>query len=123
MRESNVPKRLWDYGIKHAARIGHFIPKQRPEGRTPLEAVTGDTPDISEYLDFDFYDLVWYHPHTHPSISTDSGELARWIGVAHRVESDMYYWLLLVSGIQVSSTTVQHVTRDDMLDRSITAKI
>ena len=80
MRESNVPKRLWDYGIKHAARIGYFIPKQRLEGRSSWEAVTGDTPDISEYLDFGFYDLVWYHPHTHPSISTDSGELARWIG-------------------------------------------
>ena len=52
MRESNVPKRLWDYGIKHAAMIGHFISKQRLEGMTPWEAVTGNTPDVSEYLDF-----------------------------------------------------------------------
>jgi hypothetical protein len=25
------------------------------ERRTPLEIITGDTPDISEYVDFDFY--------------------------------------------------------------------
>ena len=29
-------------------------------GRTPLEEVTGKTPDISEYLDFGFYDYVWF---------------------------------------------------------------
>ena len=29
--------------------------------RTPImEQVTGETPDISEYLDFGFYDWVWY---------------------------------------------------------------
>jgi hypothetical protein len=26
------------------------------EGRTPIEQITGETPDISEYLDFGFYD-------------------------------------------------------------------
>jgi hypothetical protein len=29
-------------------------------GRTGHEEVTGDMPDISEYVDFDFYDWVWY---------------------------------------------------------------
>ena len=27
----------------------------------PIESVTGETTDISEYLDFGFYDSVWYH--------------------------------------------------------------
>ena len=30
------------------------------EGRTPIEQVTGETPNISEYLDFSFYDWVQY---------------------------------------------------------------
>ena len=29
-------------------------------GRTPLEIITGDTLDISEFLDFGFYDWCWY---------------------------------------------------------------
>jgi hypothetical protein len=28
--------------------------------RPALECITGDTIDISEWLDFDFYNLVWY---------------------------------------------------------------
>jgi hypothetical protein len=27
--------------------------------RTGYEEVTGQTPDINEWLDFEFYDLVW----------------------------------------------------------------
>ena len=123
MRESSVPKRLWDYGVKHASKIGQFIPKNKLDGWTPWQSVTGNTPDISEYLDFDFYDLVWYFPSAHPSISAKAGELARWIGVAHRIGSDMCYWLMPKSGVAVSNTTVQHVTRDDMLDPNIQQEI
>jgi hypothetical protein len=30
------------------------------EGRCPLERIAGKTVDISEYLDFSFYNWVWY---------------------------------------------------------------
>ena len=30
------------------------------KGWTSLDKVTGETPDISEYLDFGFYDYVWF---------------------------------------------------------------
>ena len=29
-------------------------------GVIPLEQVTDETPDVSEYLDFRFYNMVWY---------------------------------------------------------------
>ena len=29
-------------------------------GWTPIERITGDTPDVSEYIDFGFYDWVVY---------------------------------------------------------------
>ena len=29
------------------------------QGRTPLEALTGETPDISQYLDFGLYARIW----------------------------------------------------------------
>ena len=32
----------------------------RIDGGIPLENLTGETQDISEYLDFGFYDRVWY---------------------------------------------------------------
>ena len=30
------------------------------QGHTPFGHLTGETPDISEYLDFGFWDHVWY---------------------------------------------------------------
>ena len=48
---------------------------------TPIESVTGETVDISEYLDFGLYDQVWYHE------NAGIGErlLGRWLGVYHSV--------------------------------------
>ena len=76
------------------------------QGRTPLEALTGETPDVSQYLDFGLYDRVWF--------KYDAGlvetKLARFPGVSHQVRSLMSYWVLPASGIPMSCTTVQRVT-------------
>ena len=55
----NFLSRVWDFGIKHAEK-GHTddIVNQNKFCRMTFEAVTGEIPDISEYVDFDFYDLV-----------------------------------------------------------------
>ena len=60
---NRVPKKLWDYGIVWISEIHsmtHTSTGNRLKGAIPLEQVTGDTVDISEYLDFGFYDKVWY---------------------------------------------------------------
>lgn len=118
-----VPERVWDFGLKHAAEILQIIPRNSLDGRTGREAVTGKTPDISEYCDFDFWDLIWYFPGVHPSIAQDNRVLGRWLGVSHRIGSDMCYWVMGVDGIPIAETTVQHVTRDDLLDNDIKAQI
>ena len=70
-----VPRRLWCFGLEHQARLMNFIPRGRNE-QSGYEMITGKTPDISEYLDFDFYDLVWYWRQPHPSLSEHDCELA-----------------------------------------------
>ena len=72
------------------------------EGRTPLEIITGETPDISEYVDFDFYDWVLYCS----NVGLEEVEVARWLGVLHRVRRMTSYWLLPISGIPISATTM-----------------
>ena len=61
---------------------------------TEMENVTGKTPDISEYCDFDFYYLVWYHPGLHTNFNDENRALGRWLGVYRRIGSDMCYWAL-----------------------------
>jgi len=58
MQQQGVPKRLWDYRLVWASEIMNRM--ARGDGRTPYEIITGNTPDISEWLDFNFYDWCWY---------------------------------------------------------------
>ena len=60
MYKTNCPARLWSYGLQHVAAIMNRTASNAGnlKGRTPLELITGETPDISEYLDFGFYDRV-----------------------------------------------------------------
>ena len=58
IRSTGCSTRLWDYGMKHDAELlSRIAPKY---GRPPLENLAGYTINISEYLEFDFYDPVWY---------------------------------------------------------------
>ena len=66
--------------------------------RTPIEAVTGETPDISEYVYFDSYDLVWHHTGKHPIVSKEYQSLGLWIRVECRVGSDMSYCIMQIFG-------------------------
>ena len=108
----------------HQAKIRQFLPPDNLRGRTAIENVTGRTSDISEYCDFDFYDLVWCHPGLHPNFNEKNRTLVRWLGVYHKIGSYMcYYRILKKSGTVISATTVKHVTRDDMLDVETAAQV
>ena len=60
MSKKNVPPRLWDIGFIWTCETGNMSvsSSKYAAGRTPIEIVTGETPDISEYTDFGFYDWV-----------------------------------------------------------------
>ena len=60
MADLQVPKRLWDYGLIYEAGILSRVARGQ-KNRTGLERLTENTPDISEWLDFTFFDVVWYH--------------------------------------------------------------
>jgi hypothetical protein len=118
MLKRKVPPRLWDYGLIYESNILNRIPRGQQQ-RTGIEIITGETPDISEWIDFEFYDRVWYYDQKKIEIDGSGRRLARWLGVAHRVRSDLCYWLLLDSGKVIARTTVQHVVRDDYLNNDV----
>ncbi|KAI2494561.1 Reverse transcriptase (RNA-dependent DNA polymerase) [Fragilaria crotonensis] len=62
MRENQVPSRLWDYGLVYISEIQSLLARG-PDQRPGIEKILGQTVDISEWLDFDFYDRVWYWDH------------------------------------------------------------
>ena len=112
MHRKRVPKRLWDYGLMWVSevRVRTSSDAMDLKGRTPLERITGDTVDISEYLDFCFYDWCWYHENA----GLGPTKLGRWLGVAHRVGGLMSYWLLTINCTVIARTTIQRVTSLEM---------
>jgi hypothetical protein len=116
----NVPKRLWDYGIIWACEIMSLTSNTtfNLHGRTPMEEVTDETPNISEYLDFGFYDWIWYKDNA----GLGENKIGRWLGVAHRVGNLMSFWILSVTGHVISHTTVQCVTNLELSTDEVKAK-
>ena len=120
MHKKEVPRRLWDFGLVWIAETGNLIStsSRYSDNRTPIEIITGDTPDISEYMDFGFYDWVTYRPNA----GLGENSLGRWLGVSHKVGQLLSYWILTVSGRVISCTTVQRLSEseqatDDWIER------
>ena len=84
MLKNQVPDRLWDFGLVWICKTGNLSVSSShyANGRTSLEYIMGETLDISEYLDFTFYDWVIFKPNAGLGNET----LGRWLDVPHKVE-------------------------------------
>ena len=74
-------------------------------GGVPLENLTGETEDISDYLDFRFYDQAWFHENA----GVGERGIIHCIGFLRRNHGDMSYWVFKANGYVVSQTTVQGI--------------
>ena len=108
MAKKKIPRRLWDFGITWISETGNLAvsSSRYADERTSIEIITGDTPDISEYIDFGFYDWVTYRS------NAGLGEISigKWLGVSHKMGQLMSYWVLSKYGKVISCTTVQRLT-------------
>ena len=105
---NTAPRKLWDYGVQWTTQVMQRNPTQADmlRGIWPLQDVTGETPEILEYLDFGLYDHVSYKENAGFGMTS----IGRWIGLYHRVGILMSYWILTQKGRVVSRTTDQHIT-------------
>ena len=61
--------------------------------------------------------MVWWLDHpTKPNITDPQRQLAHWLGVSHRVGSDLCYWLITDAGKLISKSSVEHVIHDNYLN-------
>ena len=114
MSKKKVPRRIWDRGLVYEAEIMSRTAAE-PNGRTGFEEIFGATPDISQWLDFEFYDLVWYWDHERSDMAEENRKLGRWLGISHNVGSDLCYWILPQSCKVIARSTVCHVLREELL--------
>ena len=111
MQQMKLPKNVWDYQsvwICDTRNLSLTISRYA-KGQTTLGITTGEIPDISEYLDFGFYDWVTY------LTNSGLGELSigKWMGVLHKVGKLMSYLILTVYGRPISYVNFQRLTEEE----------
>ena len=113
MRRTNTPIVLWDYCIEYNSELRSMTASKNLEleGRTPFEKVMGYTPDISELVEFDWYEWVWFYDPTKP----ERVQLGRWLGPAHNAGQGLAFYLLNENGevVMRSSVTALKETEKD----------
>jgi hypothetical protein len=96
--------------------VRQFLVRRAADERSPIETVTGDTPDISEYMDFDFYEFVKYCDAT--ADRDDPIKLDRWLGIAHEVGTAMTYWILKENGQVICCSTVRPLLKEEWISET-----
>jgi hypothetical protein len=120
---SRLLQPIWDYCASYVADITCLTANDIYvlHGRTPHEMVTGNTPDISEDIEFSWYQPIFYYDDLR--FPDSKRNIARWLGVAHCVGQALCYWLLTSAGQVIARTSAQQLTNDDLLSEVVQQEI
>src|SRR5687767_5018070 len=91
---TGAPDTAWYIAAKYVADIHNICSDQGlPNKMTPLQYQHGVTPDISEFLQFTFWQPILYldHESKWPASKERS---AGWVGVAHGIGDALTFWVL-----------------------------
>ena len=109
------PDAFWDFGLSYVLTVRQFIVRNAANNRSPIETITGDTPDISEIMDFDFYQWIMYRDQLDKDVPIKMG---RWLGIAHDVGSALTYWILKPNCQIIARSTVRPLLADEIKDET-----
>ena len=120
MFESNCPMVLWDYAIERRAKIICSTTRSNYllDGHTPHTKLTGQPTDISNIMDFGWYEWVIYRiegqtfPFQHQKIG-------RTLGPATHAGNVMLQWVLTGGGEVMPIQTLRRLTDSEMNNPSM----
>ncbi len=86
--------------------------------RTPFEAVTGDTPNISSLMDNDCYKPICYFDEV-SQFKEPKRHIGQWLGQAHNIGQAMCYWILPASGIPIACSSVTAISFEEHMQDAV----
>ena len=102
---TGAPKSLWFHAIKYIAGIHNHTAKESMRWAVPIQVRHGETPDISKYLMFKFYEPVYY------SAPTGFGEInekmGHWLGPSENVGDALCHEIYTDNGVIIHRGTVR----------------
>jgi hypothetical protein len=85
MNLSDAPADTWLLALMYVCLLLNHLASAALGWKTPMQLLTGQTPDISPFLHFSFYQPVYYHSYTVKFPSTSNEEQGWWVGIATHV--------------------------------------
>lgn len=82
--------------------------------RTPFEHIHNFTPDISDLLEFSWYQWDWYY-----DALEKNSNIGRWLGPAHNVGQGLAYYILTESGEVIVRSTVSVIFDDEKREQMV----
>ena len=124
MYKSQCPKRFWCYCGQWVAAIRRFLAHNMPnlEGTNPYERIHARTADISEYVQFDWYQFVWFLEPNEGGVQPRKS-IGRWLGVASGTGSHLCYNILNSRGNVISRSSVAPIKSDEMMANDVIARM
>lgn len=113
MHQQAVPESLWDFGLKPVARIRSHMARDPLTGRTPIELLTGQTPDISDLMHFAYDWVKYYDPVAFPS---KREFLGRWLGPTDHVGQALCYYILKENGQIIARPSVRSLAPKELIN-------
>ena len=111
MKKTNTPVRLWDYcweyvtALKVLTATRHFMLDER----TPFEKVYGHTPNITEYIQYRWYEWIWFYD----IIELNKKSLGRWLGPSLHVGELHTSYILAESVKVITRSTTRPITTEE----------
>ena len=117
MRSTNTPVRLWDYCWDYACGITSLTASNNVnlEGVTPFEKLFNYTPDIAEYLLFEWFQWVWFHEPAKP----DEIHLGRWLGPSVGTGQSMASYILISQGKVITRSSVNSLSSSETTSNEV----
>jgi len=116
LRQSKCPKVLWDDCIERQSYIRSFTAHDNfaLKGECPETLINGETPDISAFGEYGWYDWVKFRD-TQVAYPEDNFVLGRYLGPSFDVGPAMTAKILKENGQYIHSSTLRHLTPDELI--------
>ena len=93
MDRTGAPAKLWFLCMLYTVQLLNHTAMEALKWRTPVEAAFGETPDISMFLQFEFYEPVYYLS-PDASFPETKEQLGHFVGVSANTGDAMCYLIL-----------------------------
>jgi hypothetical protein len=107
MNLSGSPANTWLLAITYVCLLLNHHASAALGWKTPLQVMNGQTPDISKFLQFSFYELVYYHTYSDNFTSVSNEAQGWWVDIAIHVGDALTYKILTLSNKIIYRSDVQ----------------